>query len=532
LFVLIVPPIAKPSEPLIGAYSLARSLRQQGTDCTIIDSNLAWLYHRIWERNLHQISERRQPTRGAAIDTRVHRAIRHIQKHNPLLESRTYKVRDRYAQAVEHLNVALRLSDGILQDEEPGLADFRVRGSRPLVRKDLLAYAGRNRTVFDSYVVQELLPQITSLQPSVIGFSLTFLHQVYATVRIASMIRLNHPGIRLVLGGALIDCWQGADWNQPPFDLFDGVVSFKALRRQTGKNMTGFPTDLPLDQGFLVDSVDLPKQRFLAPQNIFPMAFGLGCAWGRCTFCPDYQSHSYQPPANNNWLHHLEELVFKYGPFVLHVTDSCTPPHCLDQLAHAIHERGWPVRWYAFVRLSGALLGPGRLELWAKGGCGMLQFGLETAAEGLLKRMHKGISITCAAEILKKSAEMGIRNYVYLLFGFPGETEMDQLQTTQFVLQHQNYIHFLNNAIFNLPKHSPIASNPQGFDIQQLHCFPGEDSDLSLYLDFHDALGSARQRARIFLQRTFLSEPSIHRRVQALPPVFKSNHAIFADWAQ
>jgi hypothetical protein len=530
LFVIIVPPVAKPSEPLIGAYSLARLLRQQGTECTVIDSNLAWLYHQIWGRNLHEIAERRPSTPGAAIDNRVHRAIGHLQNSNPLLEAGTYQVRDRYAQAVEHLSVALGLSDAMHPDEEPGLADFRVRDSRPVVRKDLDAYAGRTQTVFDGYVARELLPQISSLQPQVVGFSLTFLHQVYAAVRFASMIRIHHPGIRLILGGALVDCWQGAEWRDPPFNVFDAVISSRGLLRQTGNNVSGLPVNLARDQGFFVDPVDLPGQRFFAPQNIFPMAFGLGCAWGRCTFCPDYLSHPYQPPVGSNWLRHLEALAVDHGPFVLHLTDSCAPPNYLDQLAHAIRERNWPIRWYAFVRLSRALLESGRLELWAKGGCSMLQFGLETAAEGLLKRMRKGITITCAADILKKSAAVGIRNYVYLLFGFPGETELEQLETMEFVVQHQDSIHFLNNAIFNLPRHSPIAADPQGFDIQQLHPFPGEDTDLSLYLDFLDAWGSARRRARRFLHKTFLSEAAIRRRVQALPPVFKSNHAIFAGW--
>jgi hypothetical protein len=223
-------------------------------------------------------------------------------------------------------------------------------------------------------------------------------------------------------------------------------------------------------------------------------------------------------------------MLSRHPALVVHLTDSCAPPVCLDQLARLIRERHWPVRWYAFVRMEKALLEPGRLESWARGGCGLLELGLETASPELLKTMHKGIAIAHAADILRQSAAAGIRNTVYLLFGFPGETSEHQRQTMDFVLQHQDAIHYLNNALFNLPKGSPIAEDPSRFGIRSLCPMTGEDSDLSLYLDFVDQQGSARQRARSFVQHTLLADPAIRQRVHSLPPIFKSNHAIFAGW--
>jgi len=530
MLAVIVPPVVKPCEPLVGAYALARILRRNGIPCKVVDSNLQWFQHQLWGRDLRVIASN-QPQPGPSLAAhRLHRAINHVERGNPLQDARTYQNRDRYQQSIEHLQVVLRLAADQSLTEQPGLADFRIPGLRPVLRQDLIDYSRRPTTVFDDYLEHTLLPEIEALQPKVVGFSLTFLHQAFATVRMATAIRNHFPTVRQILGGALVECWAEADWSRPPFNLFDAVISLQPEAWQQWAAIVGAPMPRPHGQGLFPDPLDLSRQEFFAPEPIFPMAFGLGCAWGHCTFCPDYHRHRYEPTADSSWVANVEQLLGRHSSLVIHLTDSCVPADTLDGLAKIIRERRWPIRWHAFVRLEKSLLQPGRLESWARGGCGLLQFGLETAAPELLKLMQKGIAIAQAAEILQQSAAVGIRNYVYLLFGFPGETAVHQSQTLEFVLQHQNAIHYLNNALFNLPKGSPIAQNPERFGIESVQPLPGEDRDLSLYLDFLDRHGSARQRARTFVQRAFLAEPSIRQRVNSLPPVFKSNHAIFTCW--
>jgi hypothetical protein len=530
--VLIVPPVAKPCEPLLGAYSLARQLRLHGFSCTMIDGNLDWFGHQL---RLPESIGMQGTAMGAAepvevSDKRSQRALRHLGRGNPLKDFKTFENRDRYGQAVEHLQAALRFSCGPFSDEEPGLADYRVQGLRPVCRRDLIDYGNRSDTVFDDYLHKGLLARIADMGPRIVGISLTFLHQVFAAIRIAKAVKERHPQIRLILGGAMVDCWQNADFRLPPFDVFDQVISATPSAWQKWQEVLGSSLPDPKGHGFFIDPEDLPEEGFFAPQRIVPLAFGMGCAWGRCTFCPDYLKHSYRPSTLSPWMDTLEGMVKDNASLVLHITDSCVPPRLLDEVSRVIAERRWPVRWYAFVRLGKAMLKPERLERWALGGCGLLQFGMESACPELLKKMQKGISVPVAAEILRKSAEAGIRNYVYLLFGFPGETLAQQEQTLDFVTRHQNHIHYLNNAVFSLPKNSPMAADPHLFGIRELRPMAGEDSDLSLYLDFLDDFGSARMRARQFLQERFLTESAVRRFIHALPPVFKSNHAILARW--
>jgi hypothetical protein len=531
MLALIVPPVVKPCEPLIGAYSLARLARRQNLSVTVIDANLDWFHHQLWGPGRPATAPEAEGKPAGTSGRRLQRALRHTCDGNPLRDPITYRIRDRYQQAVEHLETVLGGATADFPDQRAGLADFRVRGHRPVSRQDLIAYQERPASVFDSYLNRLLVPELIDMQPKVIGFSVTFLHQMFATVRMAAIMRRELPHIPLVLGGALVECWRGADWRQPPFDRFDAVISLQPSSWDTWRRRFGLQVPHPNGLPFVPDPGDILARPFFALEPIVPLALGLGCAWGRCTFCPDYQRHPYQASSDQSWLQTLERVLEHHPTLTLHLSDSCVSPETLDQLADTIRERGLPVRWYSFVRLEKSLLQPGRLERWVAGGCRLLQFGLETAAPDLLKAMHKGIQLHHAAAVLDRTTNLGIRNYVYLLFGFPGETHDHQLQTLDFIVQHQHVIHYLNNAIFNLPKDSPIAMNPEDFSIKRLRRLPGEAGDLSIYLDFDDGLGSARRRARTFLQREFLAEPAIRQRVLALPPVFKSNHAVMTCWS-
>ena len=89
---------------------------------------------------------------------------------------------------------------------------YAVHRERPFFR-DLVEFMERSSTVFDNYLTASLLPRLAALQPEIIGISVTFLHQVFAAVRTARLIRDAFPRTPMVLGGALVECWNRADWT-------------------------------------------------------------------------------------------------------------------------------------------------------------------------------------------------------------------------------------------------------------------------------------------------------------------------------
>jgi len=113
----------------------------------------------------------------------------------------------------------------------------------------------------------------------------------------------------------------------------------------------------------------------------------------------------------------------------------------------------------------------------------------------------------------------GIAAYVYLLFGAPPEKEEDAFQTLDFVVRHQEWIDFLNVAIFNLPIHSPDAEKFKTGDFYE--------GDLSLYRTFTHPSGWDRPKVRLFLDRVFKRHPVVAAILRRDPPFFTSNHAPF-----
>jgi hypothetical protein len=211
---------------------------------------------------------------------------------------------------------------------------------------------------------------------------------------------------------------------------------------------------------------------------------------------------------------------------MLHLTDSALAPAHLERVATIILERGLPLKWHGFVRLEPRFADPGFTRHLARGGCAMLQWGLETASPRLLDLMEKGVTPDLAGRVLESAAEAGIRNHVYLLWGLPTETDVDREQTLEFVEAHATALHDLNNALLNLPRRSPMHDLPARYGVTALRPF-GHETDLSLYDDFLCGPSHPRLEARRWLDHRFYKSPAVKGVIGDLNDPFKANHSCF-----
>jgi radical SAM superfamily enzyme YgiQ (UPF0313 family) len=266
---------------------------------------------------------------------------------------------------------------------------------------------------------------------------------------------------------------------------------------------------------------------YLVPQPTVPVALGRGCYWRRCTFCPDYLHPKYRacgPDSLQGWLEAVAAR-FPQGA-MLHLTDSALSPALLSRVAEVIHTRRLPLRWHGFVRLEQRYADPDFMARLAKGGCVMLQWGLETASPRLLQLMEKGITAEQSRVVLRSSAQAGIRNHAYLLFGLPTETESDRELTLTFIQEEAETFHDLNASILNLPRRSPMHDDAKRYGITALSAF-GKETDLSLYDDFRCGDSHPRLEARHWLAARFAKDPVVKRILGDLNAPFKANHGCF-----
>ena len=82
--------------------------------------------------------------------------------------------------------------------------------------------------------------------------------------------------------------------------------------------------------------------------------------------------------------------------------------------------------------------------------------------------MKKGTRIEIAEIVLKESHAAGIKNMVYIMFGFPTETKKEFLDTIAFLKQNENCIDLVTTSIFGLQKGGKVYENPAEFGIAEI----------------------------------------------------------------
>jgi hypothetical protein len=531
---LIHPPAVKPAEPPPGVAVLLASLREKGIAAAAVDANIeAYLY--LLD------GERLKAAAGPDPPTALRRAIAHAPRSLSLVRRPAALASfGRYKTAVRHLDRALSAFRGSGGGERLTLGDYNHGALSPFAPADLARLAeGASSTLFAGYFRNVLLPRVERLAPRLIGLSVNYRHQVLPAFELAGLLRRRFPGIPVVGGGGMFSSWRSALIRSglilAPFSRIvcgPGENSLAALA--AGEARGERPPDGPacfLEDGtgaaFRPDFDFAPLGDYFSPAPVLPVGASRGCYWRRCLFCPEAaaptQPYGCMDPAAFPAL--LRDLSLRYGAVHFHLIDNAVPLPVLEKVA-ARREDLRGISWHGFVRFERALLDRDLVGGLAASGCRLLQLGLESGSQRVLDRLGKGTRLEEAAAILSNLGKAGIRSYVYIMLGTPGETEEDAEKTLAFLERHAGEIDYLNLAIMNLPRESPLLSDPGAFGIRAAP-FPEGDEPLRLYRPFEAADGWGRSAARRFLARRLLARPAIRKIVGRTPPFFTSNHAVF-----
>ena len=103
----------------------------------------------------------------------------------------------------------------------------------------------------------------------------------------------------------------------------------------------------------------------------------------------------------------------------------------------------------------------------AKSGCKYLLWGLESASQRVLDLMDKGTKPEDVSKLMKNAHAAGIANHVFMICGFPTETEDEFAQTIKFLDDHKDYIYAVHRGTFSLEPESPIFEHQERFGIKR-----------------------------------------------------------------
>jgi anaerobic magnesium-protoporphyrin IX monomethyl ester cyclase len=239
--------------------------------------------------------------------------------------------------------------------------------------------------------------------------------------------------------------------------------------------------DLPLPRHDL-----LPLGRYRAPLVGGPYAFAVtsrGCPAG-CRFCIKHVSYgrSVRFRSPDNVLAEIEQLA-ALGVRAVHMyADLFTVnrDHVMG-ICEGILQRGLELRWTCNSRVD--FVDREMLHMMGRSGCWMISWGIESGDEGMLRRMHKGITLERAENATRWAKQAGIRNWGYFIIGLPGETKESIRRTIDFAKSLP-----LDLALFHIA--APHPGTPFFFEVVENGWFrPGTrweevDMDRSTVLDY------------------------------------------------
>jgi hypothetical protein len=333
-------------------------------------------------------------------------------------------------------------------------------------------------------LVREWLNLILAEKPDAVGISMIFSEQLPMGAFLGKLVRKT-TSLPVVFGGSCFadtaehflkwypECADAiiAGEGEEALKLF--LQDFKNLERVPGavyfkdgqvqKTAKSFPKDI--DFYGAPDFSDVNPRRYFSPEPVIPLLLSRGCYWRRCTFCVHYRSAgtTYRMHTMDFTIDMLKGFVAKGIRNFAFIDEMISPKH-FTWLAEGIKEANLDISYYALTKPTREFT-PSILKMIAESGCKYLLWGVESANQRVLDLIDKGTKVEDVSQVLKNAHAAGIANHVFLICGFPTESEEEYAQTLKFLDDHKDYIYAVHRGPFSLEPESPIMEHPDRFGI-------------------------------------------------------------------
>lgn len=490
-FLVLSPPVIPPSEPPSGAFLLAAGLSGHGFDTGLLDLSIAFF---------HQLLQKPTPAQDTAL--------------RYLTDTPNGYTPAAHRSATGHLHAAVSKFGDHFPNWKLTLMDIAPPG-RVHHPRTLLQLQKASPSPFQSVYETTLVPMLEKHRPRRVLISLAYLSQLPAAIDL--QLFLTDCGIAPIVGGSLPSSLHatGCGFESlqavfPNIQVGDGRALYSECNDERHLDRLSWPTLLS-------------EAAYFSSRPIIPLVLSSGCFWNKCLFCPDRDLpyHALSDQTISDFIGTIPAPILNLRP-VIHLLDSALPPKSLRDFlpVAAAHN----LNFFGFARPTNHLLKDNLLEKAAEAGCLMLQLGAEGGSEALLARFNKGISPAESSEVIARAAAAGIRTYVYLLFGLPGETQVDLDHTLRWAAEIGPSIDFLNLSLFNLPRYCELADRGAEFCID-LRDYPddAEETGIRLYRPFRADGVDPKEQARKFL-KTFRQHPALRPAHFQTPRWFRAAH--------
>ncbi|MBW2998262.1 radical SAM protein, partial [Candidatus Woesearchaeota archaeon] len=291
---------------------------------------------------------------------------------------------------------------------------------------------------------EKLLQKIKDNNPDVICFSVVYSSQAFYTLALLKELK----DYKTVIGGPAV--------NEK---LINEATTFlkneKELLDFVGNKKEEIVEKVSLD--FKIFNLN----EYFCPSPVLPLKTSTTCFYQKCAYCSHYSGCKYEEYD----LDSIEETIKKSGAKHFFLMDEMIPVPRLLKLAELFKRLN--VYWTCQLKPI-KLMTKDVLKRLYDSGMTQIMWGVESANNRVLKLMNKGTNVEDVAEVLKNSHEVGIKNIVYIIFGFPTETKEELLETIDFMVKNSEHIDLVSTSIFGLHSGTPIYKNPEKFGISKI----------------------------------------------------------------
>lgn len=293
----------------------------------------------------------------------------------------------------------------------------------------------------------EIKDKISAFNPDIIGITM-FTANYKAAKNIAKISKALDPGVRIIVGGPhpSLNCVEVLENKEFDFAI-RGEGEFSFLELIEGKKAEDIKGLSYKNNGKIIHNEDRPyianldilpfpnRDSFLNGTGDMEIGFvltGRGCPYS-CSYCasPVIWQRRTRFRSVSNVLEELECLKNKYDlPLVHFVDDTFTlNKRRTKEICKQIINRNLSLKWVCEARVD--TLDEELISLMAKAGCSKIKIGVESGSDRILKMVKKGFAKNKVKQTVKLIKKYQIPLSVYLMAGFPGETNEDLRQTIE-----------------------------------------------------------------------------------------------------
>lgn len=265
-----------------------------------------------------------------------------------------------------------------------------------------------------------------------VAFSIVYSSQVFYTYPLLKA--LSEKGIKCIVGGPAVN-----DKLLEYATYFDSIEEFSGINEEK-------PLDFSEYKGYFV------------PELVIPLKTVNTCYYKGCKFCTHHHSEKYKEFS----LEIIKETLIKSKAKKVFLIDDMNHKKRLLELSKVFKEL--KIKWACQLKPDRTWNSETLNELYSSG-LRVVIWGVESGSNRVLKLMNKGTNVSDIENVLKNSHNSKIKNVVYMMFGFPGETEKEFLESVEFLERNIENIDLVSPATFGLQKGSYIYEHPEEFGI-------------------------------------------------------------------